>query len=188
MSDKRNVRVAVVYHSNGGRNLAMAQAVAEGVQTSGAEAKLFDCTKEVDIAYLAQSDAIVFGSPTYMGSISAQMKNFFDGTSAEVFRKRQWVNKVAAGFTNSSAPSGDKLNTLMQMMIFAMQQGMVWVGMDLTTGFKTNPEQEVGLNRLGSWMGAVSQSYVDESATQSDLQTAQYLGARVTTIAAKLRS
>jgi multimeric flavodoxin WrbA len=185
MSEKI-VKIAIIYHSNGGRNFAMAQAVAEGAAKLGAETKLFDCTKEMDMSYLQESNAIVFGSPTYMGSLSGQMKMFFDSTSAEVFTKRQWVNKIAAGFTNSGAPSGDKLNTLMQMMIFSMQQGMIWVGLDLVTGYKSSSDQEIGFNRLGSWMGVMSQSYADAQGVQSDLQTARYLGERVALISMKM--
>ncbi len=185
---KKEVKIAVVYHSNAGHNLKMAESVAAGAASlDGVVSKIFDCTKDVDMQFLLDSDAIIFGCPTYMGSISAQMKMFFDSTSSVVFSNRQWVNKIAAGFTNSGSPSGDKLNTLMQINIFAMQHGMIWVGLDLTTSFK-NSDDEKYYNRLGSWLGAMSQSRGDDDALESDALTGQYLGARVASIALKMKN
>ena len=76
---------------------------------------------------LDESDAIIFGSPTYMGSMSAQLKAFMDATSSRC-PQRVWVDKVAAAFTVSAHPSGDKLNMLVACSVFAMQHGMIWVG------------------------------------------------------------
>jgi NAD(P)H dehydrogenase (quinone) len=60
---------------------------------------------------LDQADAIIFGTATYMGNIAAEMKKFMEASVKKWFAAT-WKNKVAAGFTNSSSFSGDKLNTL----------------------------------------------------------------------------
>lgn len=60
---------------------------------------------------LDHSDAIIFGSPTYMGGIAAQFKTFADATVA-TWGKQKWRNKLAAGFTVSGALAGNKLHTL----------------------------------------------------------------------------
>ena len=84
-------------------------------------------------ADLEKADAIIFGSPTYMGSASAPFKAFMDASS-KVWAAQGWKDKIAAGFTNSASQSGDKLATLQQLAIFAAQHGMMWVGLGLLPG------------------------------------------------------
>ena len=55
----------------------------------------------------------IFGAPTYMGSPSAQFKAFAEATSKVRADNLRWKDKIAAGFTNSQAINGDKLNSLM---------------------------------------------------------------------------
>jgi len=149
----------------------------------GAEAKLFavDTLSEADWAELAAAQAIIFGSPTYMGSASAKFKEFMDASS-KAWMERTWKDKIAAGFTTSASQSGDKLNTLIQLMVFANQHGMVWVGLDLMGGNNNSKGSVNDLNRLGSFSGAMAQANADQGAEamlDSDLQTAQHLGVRV---------
>ena len=56
---------------------------------------------------LAAADAIVFGSPTYMGNVSWQFKSFADASSKPWYGQA-WKDKLAAGFTNSASINGDK--------------------------------------------------------------------------------
>ena len=69
---------------------------------------------------LNQSDAIIFGSPTYMGGVAAQFKAFIDAASV-VWFTQGWKDKVAGGFTHSGSPIGDKQGTLLYLMTNAMQ-------------------------------------------------------------------
>jgi NAD(P)H dehydrogenase (quinone) len=127
---------------------------------------------------LDDSDAIIFGSPTYMGGVSAQTKAFFDST-LDRYGTRAWKDKIAAGFTVSSTPSGDKLQTLMSMATFAMQMGMIWVGLDQL------PINDQGLNRLSFYFGVGAQadySVEGPAIDKRDEQTAAALGARVAKI------
>ena len=78
-------------------------------------------------ARLDASDAIIFGLPTLMGSVAAVYKSFLEWAFAP-WRQQRRKDKVAAGFTNSAAQSGDKLNTLFDLAMFAAQMGMIWVG------------------------------------------------------------
>ncbi|MGQ9607035.1 MAG: flavodoxin family protein [Thermogutta sp.] len=79
---------------------------------------------------LDAADAIVFGCPTSMGKISAEMKRFVDAAAGNRFTQ-SWRNKIAGAFTNSSSFSGDKLNTLVGLMITALQHGMIYVGLGM---------------------------------------------------------
>ncbi len=179
-------RVAIVYHSGYGHTARQAAAVAEGVaQLDGASALLMTVEDAVGRwDDLLAADAIVFGAPTYMGNVSAAFKIFQEATSHAVMaRGFLWQDKIAAGFTNSGARSGDKLATLMQLALFAAQHGMHWVSLGLPPANNSSTGSEQDLNRLGFWLGAAAQSNTDEgpdtAPPAADLATARHLGRRV---------
>lgn len=188
-----NVQIAVVYHSTYGHTARQAQAVQAGVeQVQGAEALLLT-TEEAQVRWddLARVDGIIFGSPTYMASVSAAFKAFQDATSPAVLSKgAAWQNKIAAGFTNSGAHAGDKLATLIQLALFAAQHGMHWVNMALPPANNSATGSERDMNRLGFWLGAGAQSNVDQTSEtappEADLATARHLGQRVAQVALQM--
>lgn len=193
MSHDFPIRLAVVYHSGYGHTARQAQAVARGADAAGNVEVTLVPVDEVDQHWdrLAQADAIIFGAPTYMGSASAQFKVFMDATSRTVFAKGGlWRDKVAAGFTNSAARSGDKLHTLQQLAVFAAQHGMHWVNLGLPPGHNNSKSTEDVVNRHGFFLGAAAQSNADEGADvappPADLLTAEHLGQRVATVARQL--
>lgn len=178
------VQIAVVYHSGFGHTQVLAEAVAAGAKDANAQAELIavDDLEILDWGLLANADAIVFGSPTYMGSVSAPFKAFMDASS-KVWYEQGWKDKLAAGFTNSASFSGDKLNTLQSLSIFAAQQSMIWVGLGLMPGNNSSQGSPDDLNRIGSYLGAMAQSNADQGPElvppQSDRDTARHLGKRV---------
>ena len=111
-------KIIVVYHSGYGHTELQAQAVARG-----AGAKLMKASQP-DWDALNAADAIIFGSPTYMGSATAAFKQFMDDAS-KIWLENGWDGKIAGGFTNGGGLSGDKMNTLTQLAVFAGQQGMI---------------------------------------------------------------
>lgn len=144
-------RIAIVFHSGYGHTRVVADRIKAG------------------------ADALVFGSPTYMGNVSGPFKMFMDASSKAWFEQK-WKDKLAAGFTISGSPSGDKLNTLQSLMIFAMQHGMVWVGN------AEMPGHEAGINRLGSFTGLMAQAGQvppEVEPNEPDRKTAERLGQRV---------
>ena len=190
--------VAVVYHSGFGHTKIQAEAVHRGAASvKGIEAKLYttdEATTNLD--ELDQADAIIFGSPTYMGSMSAEMKKFLEVAASKWFTQ-SWKDKVAGAFTNSSSFSGDKLNTLIGLVINAMQHGMIYVGTGLlpaashpesmTTVHGPGPEVQ---NRVGSFVGPMSASFRVEppnAPPPGDIETAESYGVRVAQIALRLR-
>jgi len=180
------VIVAVVFHSVSGRTRALAEAVARGAVAAGAEAHVVsveEAPRHQDL--LAEADAIVFGCPTYMGSASAPFKAFMDATSA-VWALQGWRDKLAAAFTHSAAPSGDKLGTLTQLAVFAAQHGMVWVGLGLPPTYASAADPADDRNRLGSHLGAMAQSRPGGGVLPAgDVATAEHLGRRVGNAAAR---
>ena len=151
--------LAIVYHSAHGHTDFIARQVRAGaLQLEGVDALLL---KAEDIARrphdLVGYDGLIFGSPTYLGGVSGPFKSFMDSTGP-LWRTQQLKGKLAAGFTVSSLPSGDKQSTLLSMFVFSMQHGMLWVGNPIL------PEQHAGVpydeaaNRLGSWSGLMAQA------------------------------
>lgn len=186
------VRVAVVFHSGYGHTRKQAEAVHAGAgSVMGVQSTLVP-VEDVDAHWsqLDHADAIIFGAPTYMGSASASFKAFMDATAQTVFARGAWKDKVAAGFTNAASRSGDKLNTLQQLAIFAAQQGMHWVNLGLPPGHNNSTSNEDAMNRHGYFLGAAAQSdadvNADQGATAADLKTSAYLGARVARVALQL--
>lgn len=174
------MKVSIVYHSGYGHTKALAEAVRDGAASAGSDAALMT-VDSVDWERLAASDAIVFGTPTYMGGPSAAFKKFMEDSS-KTWMAQGWKNKIGAGFTVSSSQSGDKLNTLVDLSVFAAQHGMVWVGLDLLPGNNTSKGSPADLNRLGSFLGAMAQANADQGAegvTDSDRRTVRHLGRRV---------
>lgn len=187
------ISVAVAHHSGAGHTTRMAEAVAAGAESvaqTRAACLRVDLLTTADWATLDAADAIVFGAPTHMGAPSAPFAAFAAATQGRWLEDR-WRDKVAAGFTNSGTIAGDKLNTLQTFAILAAQHGMVWVGLDLKAGWATSTAGPDDLNRLGSWLGAMSHSPLDlgpEAAPRrSDLATAEHLGRRVALLARTLQ-
>jgi NAD(P)H dehydrogenase (quinone) len=184
-----SARIAIAFHSGYGHTARQAEAVAAGAASApGAIAELVPLDELTEDVWdrLAAADAIVFGAPTYMGSPSAVFKKFAEESVRVWADNLAWRDKIAAGFTNSKAMSGDKLNSLVDLAVFAAQHGMIWVGLDLYPGWADSTASIEDLNRLGSWLGAMAQSDADLSAEKAppatDLRTAEALGARVATV------
>ena len=173
-------KTVVVFHSGYGHTQRLAQSVAEGANATLVTIDAEGNVSEADWAAINAADAIIFGSPTYMGMASWQFKKFADATSKQ-WMSGAWKDKVAGGFTISASPSGDKLSTIQYFITLSMQQGMVWVG---------QPAMNDGnINRIGSNSGVMAQVGPTSPAAdipQGDLDTAKAYGERVAHVAAKL--
>ncbi len=171
--------IAVVYHSNYGHTKKVAQAICQGANrhVSAIAIDIDTLTGESAEVHWAKLDCaklIVFGSAVYMGSVTADFKAFMDSTSKRWFTRR-WLGKFAAGFANSGGLSGDKLATLQQIQLFAMQHGMNWLGLPLMPTGHTDSD----LNRLSCFLGLMTQSTdapIDQTPCQGDMDTALWFG------------
>jgi NAD(P)H dehydrogenase (quinone) len=187
--------VSIIYFSGSGHTTKLAEAVHKGAASvAGAQTHLIAISGD-DIAKgrysnddvfakLDASDAIIFGSPTYMGGPAAQFKAFADATGGRWFAGA-WRDKIAAGFTVSMGPSGDKLSTLHYFFTLAMQHGMVWIGQS------EMPLQPNGVNRLGSSSGVMAQAGQEPPEVapgEGDKLTGELFGRRVAAFAVKLKT
>jgi multimeric flavodoxin WrbA len=178
------ISLAVIYHSAFGHTKKLAEAVQTGAASVPNTTVHLISAEEAHEHWdeINACDALIFGSPTYMGAVSAGFKEFMD-KSGNLWLKQRWKDKIAAGFTTSGSYNGDKLAVLQQMAGFAAQHGMIWISLGLQPG--DAPEDGANthvLNRLGSYLGAMARSVNDSpevTPPEGDIKTAQFLGRRV---------
>ncbi len=177
--------IAIVFHSGYGHTLRVAEHVRKGAASAGARIEMIAIDADGNVPEaawetIASADGVIFGSPTYMGSVSWQFKKFMDASSKPWYAQ-VWKGKVAAGFTNSASMNGDKFNTLHTLITLAMQHGMLWTG----TGLMPSNSKAAGrddINYLASFGGLMTQSPSDASPDEipaGDLATAEAFGRNV---------
>ncbi len=172
--------IVIVFHSGYGHTAKVAQAVAEG---SGGTLLAIDAEgnlPEGGWEQLAAAKAVVFGSPTYMGSVSWQFKKFADASSKPWFTQ-VWKDKIAAGFTNSATMNGDKHSTLHYLFTLSQQHGMLWVGTGMMPSNSKAATRD-DLNYVGSSSGLMTTTPSDASVDEmvaGDLATARAFGQRI---------
>lgn len=172
--------IAIIYHSRQGHTQFIAEQIQIGAaQVENIQIDLF--TVESLMAHpdlIIQYDGLIWGSPTYLGGVSSTFKQLMDLTGP-LWKKQSLKGKLAAGFTVSSLPAGDKQSTLISLFTFCMQHGMIWIGNPVI------PEQHQGVpytqavNRLGSWSGLMAQAEHQSAANAfdfGDIKTAQLFG------------
>ena len=178
-------KIVIVYHSGNGHTKAIADSIVNGVASvDQVDVQIInvdeiptlegDGSQQEAWATLNEADAIVFGSPTYMGTVSAAFKGFMDQTGGLWFG-RCWIDKLAAGFTVGGGLSGDKNGTLSAMQVFASQHGMIWVSLGVGVG-------EEGIDRLSSSIGMMAQAGdgpAEQTLPQEDHTTARRFGERI---------
>lgn len=183
--------ISIVYFSATGTTKSLAEAIAAGAG-AGAVLLPIDGKQIVDgrftdnefLAKASAGDAIVFGTPTFMGGVAGQFKAFADATGG-IWYQRGWVNKLAGGFTTSGSASGDKQGTLQYLVTLGMQHGMLWVGQPDVNGLYAGQSPEQAVNRLGSHTGVMGQAAPGQPLTPGDLETGRRYGARIAGLLAK---
>jgi NAD(P)H dehydrogenase (quinone) len=192
--------VLVLYYSRGGRTAALARQAARGVESAGGIARLrtvppvattttkaeppvpSDGPPYAELADLVETDALLLGSPTRFGNMAAPLKHFLDTTS-ELWLGGRLVDKPAGVFTATSSAHGGQESTLLSMQLPLLHHGMLIVGVPYTEAalFETRTGgSPYGASHLATeWNTALSKEEND---------VARALGARVTRIAARLKS
>lgn len=184
------ISICIPYYTGSGHTKRLVDFVLEGVQgvenTQGVLLDVKTITQEGWNA-LHAADAIIFATPTYLGSGAASFKAFMDQTDA-FWLDLRWNDKIAAGVTISATPSGDKLTTLTQLSIFAAQHGMIWVGQNLLGSLQTEDGEDI--NECGSWLGLMATSSRDKTRLirEGDAKTARLFGERIAKAAHRWKS
>lgn len=196
------MKLLVLYYSMYGHIETLSGAIAEGArEVSGVEVivkrvpelmtaeKLAQVGGKVDQAApvadpkeLADYDAIIFGTPTRFGNMTAQMRNFLDQTGG-LWVKGALVGKVASVFTSTGTGGGNE-STILTFIPTLLHHGMVYVGLPYSCPELTDISEVKG----GSPYGAATIAGPDGSRKPSakELAMARFQGKHVATIAAKL--
>ncbi len=178
-------KIAIVFHSGYGHTKKAAESVQKGAASTGAAVDLIAIDAEGNIPdagweTLKAADGIIFGSPTYMGTVSWQFKKFADASSKPWYTM-DWKGKVAAGFTNSATLNGDKFSTIAYLATLAAQHKMLWTGTGMhPSNAKASTRDD--LNNLGGYLGLLVTSPSDASVDEmipGALKTAEAFGKNV---------
>lgn len=98
------MKISIIYYSKTGRTATVADWIAEGVRSvEGVQVGLFNLAQSEtpDRAFVEASDAVIFGTPTYMANMCWQMKKWFD-THLEY----QLAGKIGSAFSTENSPHG----------------------------------------------------------------------------------
>ena len=118
-------RMLICYYSRTKHTQHMAEAVAEGAQqVAGMEVEIKDI-KEIDPRSLVDYDAIIMGSPTYYGTMSAECKRLLDDSVAVHGRLE---GKVGGAFSSSGNIGGGSETTILDLLKAMLIHGMVVLG------------------------------------------------------------
>jgi NAD(P)H dehydrogenase (quinone) len=188
-------KVLVLYYSTYGHIAQMAEAIAEGARAEGAEV---DVRRVPDLAgtqvarpdaptisvdELANYDAIVIGTGTRFGRMSAPMAAFLDQAGG-LWATGKLNGKVGAAFTASATQHGGQETTLFSIITNLLHFGLTVVGLDYGYAAQMGHDEVVGGAPYGATTIAGGQG--ERQPSEADLGGARYLGARVARTAAKL--
>ena len=184
------MKIAIIYHSGFGHTKVVANRIAQGARKILNQVTVYTSEEATArLIELSEADTLVFGSPTYFANVSADFKKFMEATGS-IWAKQGWKNKLAAGFTNSSSTNGDKLNTLVNLSLFAAQHGMLWIPLGLLPKYDQDGKQLPEHNGMASYLGLMTLS--DNSHHQfnepADLLTPELFGERIAEITIQLKS
>jgi NAD(P)H dehydrogenase (quinone) len=154
--------VLITYYSRSGNTEKMAEVVAAGVkQVSGVEVDLRPVA-EVTPDDLLAADGIIMGSPTYYGSMAAELKTLIDES---VKHHGQLTGKVGGAFSSSGGPGGGNETTVLDIVKALLIHGMIVQG-----------------DAQGDHYGAIAVGAPDERSRKE----CEKLGRRVAELAARL--
>ena len=196
-------KVLVLYYSSYGHIETMAQAIAEGAKkVSGASVvvKRVPETVPLDVAKqshfkldqaapiatvdeLADYDAIIFGTGTRYGNMTAQMKTFLDQTGS-LWMKGALVGKVGSVFTSSATQHGGQETTITSFHTVLLHHGMVLVGLPYACQAQMGVDEIKGGSPYGA--STITGSDGSRQPSEQELGMARYQGEHVAKIAAKL--
>ncbi|MDD5383598.1 MAG: NAD(P)H:quinone oxidoreductase [Gallionella sp.] len=196
-------KVLVLYYSMYGHIEIMADAIAEGVHTvAGVEAvikrvpeiipedraramgvKLDQKAPIATVEELANYDAIIFGTPTRFGNMTAQMRNFLDQTG-KLWMEGALIGKVASVFTSTGTQHGGQETTITSFHSTLLHHGMVIVGVPYSCKGLTVMTEITGGSPYGS--STLAGGDGKRTPSENELEIARFQGRHVAQIAKRL--
>nr|WP_321496756.1 NAD(P)H:quinone oxidoreductase [uncultured Methanolobus sp.] len=202
------MKINVIFYSLYGHNYRMAQAVAEGArEVEGAEVGLFQVqetfTPEIlqkmgateskksfehipvaTVDNLTEADAIIFGTPTRFGMMTAQMRAFLDRTGG-IWSKGLLIGKVGSVFTSSSTQHGGQESSILSFHTTLLHHGMIIVGVPYSETRQSTLDEITGGSPYGA--STIAGSGPDtRHPSENELGIARFQGRHVAEITKKL--
>ncbi len=172
--------IHIIYHSEKGHTEALAERIAEGVDTfGGCSSRLLRC-QDANQDHVTGCQGLILGSPTHMGNVSAEMKRFIDHVISPVWMQGGIPGTVGSAFTSSGSLHGDKEFALLSMLVTMFQLGMTLVSL---------PPNSVPENQYLGYSHGIATSVMGQQPSmmpQEDRAVAKALGRRVAQIAYQL--
>jgi NAD(P)H dehydrogenase (quinone) len=201
------MKVLIVYYSMYGNVFKMANLVAEGVRlVPGAEPVVRTVPELIPDAVVQtqegmrrgramqkdvprvtkddfrQADAVIFGTPTRFGNVSAQLKNQIDQLS-DLWMKGELEGKPAGVFTSTASLHGGQETTILTLMAPLLHLGFILVGVPYSEQALFTTQGGGSPYGPGHIAGPDGQRDIDED----EKKICRALGKRVAAVAAKLR-
>jgi len=117
-------KAIVIYYSKTGNTQKMAESITGGLRNEGVETTLKD-VRNAEAAELLKYDCIIIGSPTYYGSMSAEIKRLLDD-SVKFHGKLD--GKIGAAFSSSANVAGGNETTILEILNAMLIHGMIVQG------------------------------------------------------------
>jgi len=195
-------KILVLYYSSYGHIETMAQAVAEGAASTGADVvikrvpeivpeavakasgfKLDQAAPLATVDELPDYDAIILGVPTRFGNMPAQMKNFLDQTGGLWFQGKL-IGKVGSVFSSTATQHGGQESTILSTHTVLLHHGMVIVGLPYSFQGQMGVSEVTGGSPYGA--STIADGNGSRQPSANELAGARFQGAHVAKIAAKL--
>lgn len=115
------MKAAIVFDSRTHTTEKAAAFIAEGMKSIGEiEVRCFNID-DADFEYIQQSQLVVFGSPTYMASVTAKMKSWLESNAG----KLKLAGKLGGAYATEQYIHGGAENAIQEMLVFMMVMGMM---------------------------------------------------------------
>jgi len=195
-------RVLVLYYSSYGHIETMAGAVAEGAREAGADVtikrvpelvprevaeqsgyKLDQAAPIATVEELADYDAVIFGTGTRFGNMTAQMKNFIDQAGG-LWAQGKLVGKVGAVFTSTATQHGGQESTILSFHTVLLHLGFVIAGLPYSFTGQMGHDEVMGNSPYGA--STIAGGDGSRQPSKIELEGARFQGRHVAEIAAKL--
>jgi NAD(P)H dehydrogenase (quinone) len=205
------VKVNVIFHSIYGHIYKMAEAIAAGArEVEGAEVKIYQVpetlppeviekmgavetkklfahipvvTRDMYEDVLAGADALIFGTPTRYGMMTAQMRTVLDGTGG-LWAQNAFVGKVGSVFTSSQTQHGGQESTILTFHVTLLHLGMIIVGLPYAETLQMGMDEIEGGSPYGA--STIAGQNNSRQPSENELSMARYQGRHVTQIAKKI--
>ncbi|HZC66861.1 MAG TPA: NAD(P)H:quinone oxidoreductase [Candidatus Dormibacteraeota bacterium] len=201
-----SIKVNVVFYSMYGHIYKMAEAVAEGAKSAGAQVGVFQVAETIPdnileqygakaakatfakvpvatLANLTEADAIIFGTPTRFGNMAGQMRNFLDQTG-QIWFSGGLIGKVGSVFASTASQHGGQETTITSFHSTLLHHGMIVVGVP----YSDKALLDITAVSGGTPYGATTIAGGDGSRqpSENELHIAKFQGKHVAEITAKL--